>query len=383
MHVVPGLGRSFGGPSYSVPSLSAAQREAGASVRLFAVESRGDEPLGFVDADFGRHDYAGVPLIRKLRTSKSLQTLLSATVPRAALVHVHGIWLMPNVQAGRTARRYGRPLVVSPRGMLAADALRISRFQKRAFWKLLQEQAYAGAAVWHATCEAEAEEIRAFGIHAPIAVIANGIDIPPAPLHHSKRDAGGLTKTALFLGRIHPIKGLTSLIKAWARVGSKFPDWQLRIVGPDESGHAAELRNLAIQLGAKTVLIEPAVFGAQKSEVLANATLFVLPTLHENFGLAVAEALAASLPAIVTKGAPWPGLQKEQCGWWIDQGVQSLAEALQTALQTSPAELRIMGERGRVWMARDFCWGRIARDMLRVYDWIDHGGAPPSTVRLN
>jgi glycosyltransferase involved in cell wall biosynthesis len=383
VHVVAGLGRSQGGPSYSVPRLCAAQREAGADVRLFAVASPGDEPLPDVGAELCAPDYSNVPLVGKLRASRSLRSHLETVVPGADVVHVHGIWLMPNVEAGRIARRSGKPLIVSPRGMLAPEALRISRTRKQLFWKLLQEGAYAGAAAWHATCEAEADEIRNFGVHAPISVISNGVDVFSACNGRELTPAPTRGKTLLYLGRVHPKKALPVLVQAWAQVSGDFTDWRLRIVGPDENGHAAELRELASKLGAERICIEPPVFGALKQAALSEASVFVLPTLNENFGIAVAEALGAGTPAIVTKGAPWSGLVQERCGWWIDHGAVPLASAMREAMRMTCTDLEEMGERGRGWMRRDFTWSRIAADTLEVYDWLVRGGAPPSTVRLN
>src|SRR5260370_9177451 len=85
---------------------------------------------------------------------------------------------MPNVVAGRAAVRSRTPLVVSPRGMLAPAALVFSPLKKRAFWHLLQGPAIRGAACLHATSEQEYQEIRAFGLANPVAIIPNGIDLP-------------------------------------------------------------------------------------------------------------------------------------------------------------------------------------------------------------
>ena len=73
---------------------------------------------------------------------------------------------------------------------------------------------------------------------------------------------------------------------------------------------------------------------------------------------------------ISTKGAPWSGLEREGCGWWVDHGVDALATALRAAMAMSPDALGSMGLRGRKWMTRDFAWDRVARDMLDVYSWI-------------
>jgi glycosyltransferase involved in cell wall biosynthesis len=380
VHVVASLARRYGGPSYSVPSLCAAQARAGANVELCAVETVGDLPLEGVSAALFRHDLSRTPVLRQLHFSGGLRRQLNATAQSASIVHAHGLWLMPNVEAGLAARRYKVPLVVSARGMLAAESLRISPLRKRIFWTLLQGSAYGRAAAWHATCEAEAEEIRRFGIRAPIAIVPNGISLPVAGQSPAMRAEG--KRTVLYLGRVHPKKALDTLVRAWTGVARDFPGWRLRIVGPDENGHAADLRELAAALQSEAISIEVPVFGKAKDELLAEASLFVLPTLNENFGIAVAEALAAGVPAIVTRGAPWAGLADERCGWWIDHGVGPLAAALRDAMQLPASTLREMGSRGRGWMARAFEWDPIARDLLGVYKWLCEGGDRPSTVTL-
>ena len=96
----------------------------------------------------------------------------------------------------------------------------------------------------------------------------------------------------------------------------------------------------------------------------------------------VAEALAAGTPVIATKGAPWHGLEREGCGWWIDHGVEPLVAALAKAMAMRRNALQEMGAKGRAWMARDFSWDRTAGDMLDVYRWVSSRGEAPSTVRL-
>jgi glycosyltransferase involved in cell wall biosynthesis len=114
-----------------------------------------------------------------------------------------------------------------------------------------------------------------------------------------------------------------------------------------------------------------------------EADLFVLPSLNENFGLTVAEALAAGTPVISTKGAPWSGLEIEGCGWWIDHGVAPLAAALAHAMALPREALKAKGDKGREWMMRDFCWDPIAHNMLDVYLWLARNAEPPSTVRFD
>jgi glycosyltransferase involved in cell wall biosynthesis len=382
IHVVAGLGRRQGGPSYSVPRLCRALTNAGASIDLFTVKQEDDAPLEGGQARYFDQDLAKVPIIGSLRFSRSMGEALTVRVRFGAAVHVHGLWLMPNVQAGLAARSHQRPLIVSPRGMLASEALNFSRRRKQLFWALLQRRAYASAAMWHATSMAEAEDIRAFGVRAPIVVSPNGIDLPD-PYESDATPAHSNYRTLLSLGRIHPKKGLHTLVRAWASLEQQFPDWRLRIVGPDELGYVSELMDLATKLKSQRISIEPPIFGAEKLDVLRSADLFVLPTLSENFGLAVAEALASCVPAVVTKGAPWSGLETEHCGLWIDHGAEPLARALHQLMSLPRSELRAMGVRGRAWMARDFSWERVAAEMLDVYRWLQCGGACPATVMLD
>jgi glycosyltransferase involved in cell wall biosynthesis len=162
-----------------------------------------------------------------------------------------------------------------------------------------------------------------------------------------------------------------------------YPGWRLRIVGPPEVGYDNELRALASALGLTRVFIEGPIYGEAKTAAYREADVFVLSSLNENFGLTVAEALAAGTPAISTKGAPWSGLEREGCGWWIDHGVEPLAAALAYAMALPRETLKAMGDKGRAWIARDFSWGPIARDMLDVYCWLARDATPPPVVRFD
>jgi glycosyltransferase involved in cell wall biosynthesis len=240
---------------------------------------------------------------------------------------------------------------------------------------LLQRQAVSAAVCFHATSEQEYQEIRAFGLRQPVAIIPNGIDIP------TPREKSANQRTVLSLGRIHPKKGLDILLRAWAMLERDWPDWQLRIVGPSEAGHDAFLKSLSRELRLSRVSIEGAVYGAAKNEIYNATTVFVLPTLNDNFAITVAEALAAGIPVIATRGAPWSGLVEERCGWWIEHGVEPLAVALADAMARPADELSVMGARGRAWMARDYSWSRAGRDVVELYSWLTGAAAVPGFVR--
>ena len=382
MHVIGGLGRAHGGPSYTVPRLCQALATVGAEAQLLYVAGADGCDIT-LDGDRGGcfpPDWARFPIVGELRRSSGLARALHELAPKVDVIHDHGLWLMPNVDAGRAALLAGKPFIVAPRGMLAPAALAFSRLKKRAIWALLQGKVVRRAACIHATSEQEHDEIRNFGLNNPVAIIPNGIDLPEPRARSVSRPAAG--RIVLSLGRIHPKKGLDRLVRAWATLEAVHPDWRLRIVGPDERGHAGELIALAAELKARRVSVENSVAGDAKIAAYQEADLFVLPTLNENFAITIAEALAAGTPVIATKGAPWQGLAREGCGWWIDHGVEPLSAALTNAMAMTREALQAMGSKGQAWMTRDFSWDRVGHDMLKIYRWLSSGGEAPSTVRL-
>ncbi|MCW5713914.1 MAG: glycosyltransferase [Bauldia sp.] len=376
-HVIAGLAAAHGGPSYSVPRLVEALRRLGLDVELLSVVT-GPPPAGLPPGTrFFPRSFGMIPLLNRFAVSTELRRALMKGRGGASVIHGHGLWLKPNLDVAAAARRRRVPLIVSPRGMLAPEARGYSRTRKALVWWLGQRRALEGAACIHATSASEHDDIRALGLKAPVAVIRNGIDLP-----ERRPEAGdrGARTTVLSLGRIHPKKGLASLVEAWALVEGMRPDWRLRIVGPDENGHAGELRQLAARSGLRRVSIEDAVYDEGKAQAFREAGLFVLPSRNENFGLSAAEALAAGVPVIATRGTPWSGLVSEMAGWWVDGAPPSLADALREATARPAAELAAMGDRGRAWMERDFGWDRVAAEMREVYRWLLSGGTPPSTV---
>jgi glycosyltransferase involved in cell wall biosynthesis len=309
------------------------------------------------------------------------ETIASGAV---GLVHSHGMWMMPAVYPGRACRAGKEArLVVSPHGTFSQWAFASGSPLKRVFWPLFQRPAIAECACFHATAASEYSDIRRMGFNQPIAVIPSGIDIPSF-----LPKTEGPVQTLLFLGRLHPVKGLEWLLPAWAALEDRFPNWKLRIVGSDAhylrgSDYSMKLKNLATDLKLERVEFVGELRGNEKLTAFREADLFVLPSHTENFGVAVAEALAAGTPALVSKGAPWGGLVANECGWWVDLGVEALVEGLRKAMSLSPQELMQMGHRGRDWMAHEFSWPRVGEAMAQTYAWLTTGGQPPGCVRLD
>jgi glycosyltransferase involved in cell wall biosynthesis len=264
--------------------------------------------------------------------------------------------------------------------MLDPWALKRSAWKKRMvrFW--FEDAHLRGAACLRATSALEASHFRTFGLRNPIAIVANGIDLPTLRLKPAKP---GPHRRVLFLSRIHPKKGIDLLLRCWSSLERSHDDWELIIAGPDEGGHAADMKMLAEELFLKRVRWAGPVYGDEKSALYRAADLFVLPTHAENFGLVVGEALAHEVPVITTTGAPWDELEANGCGWWIELSERVLASALDEAMRLSDETRREMGARGRAWVEQAFAWPAIARQMAEVYEWVAGGGAPPATVSLD
>lgn len=315
---------------------------------------------------------------QRLGRSPSMRSWLASETHTGSidLIHNHSLWMMPNVYPGRVSRRYNVPLVVSPRGTLSEWAFSSGSIAKKVFWPIFQRPALQAASCFHGTAISEYEDIRRMGFIQPVAVIPNGVDIPPA-----KQFQRSEKRTLLFLGRIHPIKRVDILLEAWRIVSSRFPEWQLRIAGPDNCGYLERMQILATRLKLQRIEFCGPLYGDAKLKAFHDAELFVLPTHSENFGMAIAESLAAGTPAIVSKGAPWRELLIEGAGWWIDIGLDPLVATLDEALAMPRGSLQSMGERGRAWMQRDFSWPEIARKTRETYLWILNGGKKPGWVR--
>jgi glycosyltransferase involved in cell wall biosynthesis len=158
--------------------------------------------------------------------------------------------------------------------------------------------------------------------------------------------------------------------------------WILEIVGPSENGHRAELERQAASLGIDgDVQFAGAVDDAVKWHKYAGADLFVLPSHSENFGIVVAEALAAGVPALTTTGTPWEELDTHDCGWWVDPKVDSITDALDTATRLSSDARRAMGRRGRTLVTNRYTWDAVGQKMMATYRWLTGDGQePPSHV---
>ena len=108
-----------------------------------------------------------------------------------------------------------------------------------------------------------------------------------------------------------------------------------------------------------------------------------MPTYSENFGIVIAEALASYTPVITTKGTPWEGLEDNNCGWWIDIGVEPLKKVLVQVLNSDEEVLKQMGKNGRKLIESEYSIEVVAKNTLEMYNWVSGKIKKPDFIHLN
>jgi poly(glycerol-phosphate) alpha-glucosyltransferase len=305
---------------------------------------------------------------------------LSAAVEtsHADILHVHSIWMYPSVVARHWAKKT-RPYVVSPHGLLKPWALRNSRWKKRIAALLYENEHLHHAACLQALNAAEAESFRVYGLKNPICVIPNGT----TSRNDMVRTHPTQGRSLLYLGRIHPLKGLRSLIEAWSEVrnDAATADWRLTIAGWDQNHHRAELERLAEQLKVHSRIdfLGPQ-FDADKDRCFATASAFILPSESEGQPISILEAWSWRLPVLMTPECNLPEGAKAGAAILMDPNARSIAAAMRQLLSMTDQERETMGRSGRSLVEERFQWQRIGKAMTEVYDWILGHGPKPDFV---
>lgn len=297
---------------------------------------------------------------------------LAELAPTVDLVHLHGLWRPVTLLGGPLLRNKRRPYVLSPRGMLMPAALRRKARRKAVALRLMEARNVAGALAVIVASDAEADAVRALGLNPNVHVVPN----PLAPdaeryfsgIHRAARLNG--ERVILSVSRLHPIKRIEMLIDAFAALSGEFPQWRVEIVGPAED--SAYAGALARRIGELRLAGRIELLDGRTGDVLwatyAEADLFVLPSESENFGRVVAEALAAGIPVIATRGAPWQLLEERGCGWWVEPTVEAIRSALRSAMLSTDDSRRQMGRRGAETARERFSGRVVAQQLAALYE---------------
>jgi glycosyltransferase involved in cell wall biosynthesis len=369
--IVGSLEARYGGPSRSVRRLAAAMAESGENVDILtsapaAVPTENEGRLAV--RTWRRHWPQAVCRVPDMARHLRAETY--------DVVHHHGLWLRTLHYARQKSAAEQIPLVVSPRGMMSTWAWRLHRRRKALAAAWIHPGAFAAVSGWHATSREEEAEIRSLGFEQPVCVAPNGVEAPDAESVASAHEHWrGLvrvddgTRVALFYSRFHAKKRVIELIDLWASIAPA--GWLLLVVGIPEQFSVAQLRDYVrrVQPAARIAVHS----GAEEPQPYPLASLFLLPSHNENFGLVIAEAAANGIPAVVTNTTPWGALNREGSGWCVPW--DEYAAALRAALAETPEALRERGGRARAWILREFSWDKSAGEVIRFYHQLK-GGAP-------
>jgi glycosyltransferase involved in cell wall biosynthesis len=316
-----------------------------------------------------------------------LPSLLDAQSPD--LVHAHGLWLRSSAQNHDWCQKSGTPYLISPHGMLDPWAVKNSAWKKKIAGHWFEYNHLNGATCLHALCNSEANSIRHFGQKNPVCVLPNGIDLPdsdesnlPPPWRNNQG-----RKALLFIGRLHPKKGLPLLLDAWKSLQRAKPEcmngWFLAIAGWSEAGHQAELEAQVAELGlGNDVEFLGALHGEAKHSALCHASGFILPSYSEGLPMSILEAWSYRLPVLMTPECNLPEGFSANAAVSLQTNVKSVEEGLREFFEMNESEQLKIGQCGFELVQQQFTWEQIAVKMVSVYEWILGGGEAPECVQF-
>lgn len=362
-HIIGSLERRYGGPSRSVYQLTQMLGQCAHQVELLATNqySLTENQEENLRVSIFYRNWPG-----RICPSGEMRTRLQHL--DTDLVHHHGLWLRTLHYAHEHAVRKNIPLVISPRGMMSEWSWNHHRRRKEFARRFIHPGALEAAAGWHATSEGEAEEIRALGFTQPICVATNGVNIPTTGEYRRHRDywrqrcpGAAAGRNALFYGRFHEKKRVLELIDLWLEVAP--PDWTLLVIGIPDTYSVRQLERYVMRAsGVGRVQIED---GTRAPPPYPLASLFLLPSHSENFGLTVAEAMSYAVPVVVTNTTPWRDLQRRGAGWCA--AWESFGTALKEAFAESPQQLSARGWTGRRYVSLMLGWEIPAARLTDFY----------------
>jgi glycosyltransferase involved in cell wall biosynthesis len=308
---------------------------------------------------------------RSLAFSRQLELWLERHADFDVL-NVQGVWAGMNVSGVSHARRIGARVVMAPHGMLDSWALARSRLKKRVARVLFADRVLAAVDCFHALAVSEADALRALGLRAPIAVIANGVALP------AKTSAAGGRPRLLFLGRLHTKKCIGELIEAWNVVGVEAPDWELQIAGPDELRMRGRLRDAT---KVSNIRFVGELQGEAKERAYAEAHAFVLPSRSEGLPMTVLEAWAYGLPVVMTEACNLSEGFARDAALRVEPDVTSIVDGLRRLVAMSHRDRLAMGARGRALVEERHAWSHAAAQLAAVHAWLRDDGPRPDCVR--
>jgi len=375
LQIITSINIKSGGPSLSTWALVNGLRNHGLDTKVITYM-----PNTFHDNMIGKGDFVYTlpsPLETRYAYSKLYKNLLKTF--QCTLYHGHGLWQYPVHAMVKEAQKKGIPYIISPRGMLYPEALKKSALFKKIALILFQLSDLKNATVIHATSKQEMIFIRKMGIKTPIAVIPNAIDmnIPRIKIKIQK------TKFLIvFLVWFDPIKNIETLLEAYVGLEHNNNEIELVLIGDGPDVYRKELEKISKTLKINNIIFTGFLIGDEREIVFRSLSILVLPSKSENFGMVVPEALIREIPVIASKATPWEELEIHKCGWWVDNGVKPLKQALKEASALNTEELKKMGKNGKKLIEEKYSTEKVTDKMIELYEWILGKRKKPKFVNI-
>lgn len=381
LQVVPSISRVYGGPSQMIRGFSAALARAGAEVIVLTTNSNGDNgqpPLDVpldrpVEQDGYQVRYFSCSLFRRYKFSPALLAWLWQNAYRFDLAHIHALFSPVSSLSAWVCRTRGLPYILRPLGTLDPADLRKKRWLKQIYVAALEGPNLKHAAAIHFTATDEAKISNRFGATTPDLVLPLGVDPLPPIADRSCLDDFAIhpdRPLLLYMSRIEPKKGLDLLIPALERVAASGLDFQFVLAGANPQDPDYE-RRIFEQIQTSTIasrtIATGFITGDVKAALLDRADLFVLPSYYENFGIAVAEAMVAGVPVMISDRVQiWDAIRDTDSGWVVPCEVSAIASALREALE-HPELRQQRGKNARDCALDRYSWDAIAERTIAAY----------------
>lgn len=291
---------------------------------------------------------------------------------KADILHMEALWRYPQLLMVAWKKHKKAPIVCTPHGMLDPYIIKNQGVVKRLVSKLFFQKSLEAVDCYHALCQKELEDIRAYGLKQPVAIIPNGINLPDPDLKFEKTDN---KKHLLYLGRLHKKKGVDLLLKALTVMNKEkkemLNNWQIDLVGWDHEGCKAELEKIVADNHLDDLVVfHGGLFGENKQRMYANADGYILPSHGEGLPMTVLEAWSWKIPVIMTPECHLPEGYFANAAIEINDNVESVCDGLKTFLGMSDKERQSMGMRGYNLVRENFTWDVSAKKMIEVYEWL-------------
>lgn len=365
-----------GGTSVTNYALAKAIKSRGHSVFVLTTDRNGTERL---DVPHGDTEWEGVP-VRYCRWLKSPLPFHSPEIGKVLekrcsffdIALISSAWTMYGVDAGIICRKTKLPYVMYAHGSFDQYALRISKIRKMLFWITFDKYLYNKADAVVALTEVEKYQMASMGIRKPIHVIPNGVQSENNSKYITREDIDRkwpILKERpyiLFLGRLHPKKGIDVLIKSFKKINRNHPNHVLVIAGPNEEDYGNEILKLIRHYDiSRSVLLTGTVNGQLKEEILKMAEVFVLSSRSEGLPMAVLEAMAVGTPVIITQQCNVPEVEEYNAGRVIKLDINELTGEL-TSILNDASLRKQMGQNGRLLVSEKFTWGQVADSTIAL-----------------